>query len=204
MLTCLALTAAVSSCLSDDDKDNNYTDLTPAQRAAQIYEMSGLYTGYIYAINDTTMKTDSIPCEWRIIATDSSLVVNNFPVSIARYGISNVTAREILNSAGTQSLRAVLHPYNNTAFDKGYYTFTILPDNYKLSFVTEYEGKQHDVELNLTYQLNSISYAGIATVLYAVGEYYAQQMNAYILIKDVKIDDATYTTGSPTYIYGKK
>ena len=205
MLTCLALTASISSCLNDDnDNDIKYADLTPTQKAAQTNEMAGQYAGHIYVLNDTTMKRDSIPCQWRINASDSSLTVSTFPVSIASYGLKNEGARNIIKAAGTRPLRVILHPYSNTAFDQGYYTFTVVPDNYKFSFTTEYEEKAHNVEIEFAYQLFSSSYTGISSTLYAVGEYYKQEMNAYFLIKGIKIDDATYNTGTPTYIYGKK
>lgn len=205
MLTCLALTASISSCLNDDnDNDIKYADLTPTQKAAQIHEMAGQYTGHIYVLNDTTLKTDSIPCQWYINGSDSSLVVSDFPVSIASYGLRNEGARKMLKAASSRPLRVTLHPYSNTAFDQGYYTFTATPDNNKLSFVTEYEEKTHNVEIEFASQMFSSSYTGVSATLYAIGEYYKQEMNTYILIKGIKIDDATYTTGTPTYIYGKK
>ncbi len=203
MLICMGIMATITSCLGDDDNNNTQTVLTASQKSAQIYEMSGNYNGYVYFTNDSTLRTDSSSCVWRLAASDSALVIPNFPVAILANGVNDNVAKKCLLNGGTTTFKGVLHPYYNTNNSKSYYTYWMLVDNDKMEFTIENEGTSHNVTVNYVYQMvanNGINYS----TFYSVGDYLNGEMLVYILVKDVIFDNKTFTTGWASYIFGKK
>ena len=198
----IMLTGSFASCSIDNDDDestNNKKALTDLQRKEQVAAMTGNYDGHIYFTNDSTMKTDSISCNWQITAIDSTLRMSNFPVSVFAMGVRNTDARKILLNGGVTELRATMFPYVNDYIDKGYYTYWLEPVKYVLDFTTDYQGTSHTVKVNFTNQIYTYS-----AIYYGIGEYFERKMQSYILVKDVAVDGVTYTTGLTTYIYGVK
>ncbi len=203
LLACMGIVATFTSCLSDDDDDKDANILTPAQKSAQIFEMAGTYNGFVYTTSDKTMKPDSIACTWHVSATDSVLTIPNFPVAMLANGINDSIARKNLLKAVGVTFKGSLHPYYNNNHTKGYYTFWLLANDDKMEFTIEDEGESHNVKVGLAYQMYVNASLGNA-VVYSVGEYMSDQMLSYILVKDVAIDNKTFTTYWPLYIYGKK
>lgn len=100
---CVAAMAVATSCGNNDD-DNNYkvVTITAAEKAQQIAQLAGNYTGLAYADDDTT-SVDPVAIEWNV-AADSVLTVKNFPLSVMRYYLQkpanyDKTAREAYKAA---------------------------------------------------------------------------------------------------------
>ena len=201
LLACMGIMATFTSCLSDDD-DDEANILTPGQKSAQIFEMGGTYNGFVYTTDDN-LKPDSVACTWHVSASDSVLTIPNFPAKLFTNGINDSIAKKSLLKAEGLTFKASMHPYYNDNHSKGYYTFWLLVDDDKMEFTIEDEGESHNVKVNFAYQMYVNSYLGNALV-YSVGEYMSNQMLSYILIKDVIIDNKTFTTYWPLYFYGKK
>ena len=203
LLACMGIVATFTSCLSDDDDDKESNILTQAQKSAQVFEMAGSYNGFVYTTNDKTMKADSVSCAWQISASDSSLVIPNFPMAFLANGINDSIAKKSLLNGGNIPLHAMIHPYYNSNHTKGYYTFWTLVNDDKLEFTIDYEGTSHNVKVDFAYQMY-VNYALGNAIVYSVGDYMNNEMESYILIKDVVFDNNTYSTLWPLYIYGKR
>ena len=63
IMLCIVAGMSICSCLGSDDNNKVTTlqPLTQEEKLAQLREMAGFYNGWIYFINDTTSRTDSIP-----------------------------------------------------------------------------------------------------------------------------------------------
>lgn len=204
LLACLAILATITSCLDDKNDDSKPRTLTQTQIASQLFEMSGDYSGYVFFTNDSTMKVDSIPCAWHVSAPDSAIIIHNFPMPLLANGIRDTLARNTLLNGESVSLRALLRPYFNDNYEKGYYTYWMLPINDKLEFSVYRNDIKHDVKVDFTYQMQVNNLYSLASIFYSVGEYMNREMVSYILIKDVVFDNQTFTTGWATFIHGKK
>ncbi|MBP5386787.1 MAG: DUF4840 domain-containing protein [Prevotella sp.] len=208
LMLCMIVGLCATSCLSDDgnDNNNNYTPLTQEQKAAQMKAMSGLYSGWIYYINDTTNTKDSTSISWELTSNDSTLTIFRFPVKVLANGISRASdARKILMASETESVSAILHPYANTVNINGYYTFLFFPRDFKMEFTTEYEDKVYDVKVEFADEMSAYTTDWTSSsYYYAYGEYYENKMQGYLLIKSVKVGDNSFTTGWPTLIFGNK
>ena len=203
LLACMGIVATFTSCLDDDDDDKEANILTPGQKSAQIFEMAGTYNGFLYTTNDKTLKPDSIACTWYVSANDSVLTIPNFPVEAFANGINDSIAKKSLLEARGLTFKASMHPYYNNNHTKGYYTFWLLVNDDKMEFTVEDEEGSHNVKVGFAYQMYVNAYLGNA-IVYSIGEFMSNQMLSYILIKDVVIDNKTFTTYWPLYIYGKK
>lgn len=203
LLACLFFLAAFSSCLGDDDNDDNNNVLTSSQKSAQIYEMAGTYNGHLFTTNDSTMKLDSISCNWRITANDSAVIIPNFPVAVLANGISNMDVKKCLLEGGTTTLKATLHPFYNSDHTKGLYTFWMLVNDDNMAFTIEDNGNSHNVKVEFAYQMY-INYSLGNAFFYSTGKYMTNEILSYILVNKVDFDDKTFTTAWPSYIYGKK
>ena len=204
MLVCIAFMGAITSCLSDNDNEDNVYTLTPSQKAAQIFEMGGTFYGHLFFTNDSTLKLDSIPCVWNLSAKDSVLSIPNFPVELFANGIYDNNIKQSLLNGGTVPFNAVVHPYYNNNHTKGYYTFWTLVDDDKMQFTLNNDGTSHDVTVNFAYQMTVYHNWANGATFSSIGEYMDNEFLAYILVKDVIFDGKTCKTTWPSYIYGKK
>lgn len=205
-LLCAVIITSMSACLGNDDDNNSYQvkPLTPNEKAAQMIDMSGDYAGYLHFTNDTTSYNDSISIAWRISPFDSILTIHNFPVKVFANGITEPKTRSLLLSGEEFELRAMLHPYANNFKTEGYYTFSMLPIDLTASFNILEDETLHSCKVTFTSQMIAYSSYGMESVYYSTGEYYQKQFAAYLLVKDVTVDNSSFTTGRTFLLYGKK
>ena len=206
IMLCIVAGMSICSCLGSDDNNKVTTlqPLTQEEKLAQLREMAGFYNGWIYFINDTTSRTDSIPVSWTVTAPDSTITINNFPVQVLANGITDRGVRKVLFNSGTRELTGSIRPYVNEHNKENYYTFLLTPTNYSLAFTTEHEGAQHQVQVNFTYQLAAFTTDYYPVNYFANGEYIKSNFVGFLLVKEVKFDSATFTTGRANYIFGSK
>lgn len=203
-MLCLLAGLSLSACLGDDDNSNTQKDLTDAEKAAQLSAISGNYDGKVFFSNDTTMHIDSLDVTWRITAMDSMLTIHNFPVRILANGIVNNNARSILDTDLREMLRAYIIPYANNYGKEDYYTFWVIPKEGTFSFTVEKDNVEHQVKVVFAQSMTAQSSLQGYGQFYSVGEYLSKEMMSFFLIKDVIIDNVTYTPGLACYIRGEK
>lgn len=203
-MLCLLAGLSLTACLGDDDNSNAPKVLTDAEKAAQLSAISGDYEGQVFFSNDTIMRTDSLEVSWRITAMDSMLTIRNFPVRILANGIVNTEARSILNTDSREMLHAYIIPYANNYGTEGHYTFLIIPKEGTFSFTVEKDEVEHQVKVVFAQSMTAQSSLQGYGLFYSVGEYLSKEMMAFFLIKDVVIDNVTYTPGLACYIRGEK
>jgi len=206
IVLCMIAGLSISSCLSSsDDNQNTLQPLTQAQKEAQLREMAGIYNGFLYFTNDTTSHTDSIAVNWTITAPDSAIIIENFPTAVLANGISDQNLRKMLYEGGTRQLYGHIRPYVNEHNEDKYYTFLMTPNDYTMSFTTQQEGTDHQVKVEFAYQMTAYSPNSYYPInYYSNGEYNTGRFIGFLLVKDVKIDNSTFTTGRACYIYGRK
>lgn len=203
-MLCMAIGLSATSCLSDDDDKNNNGVLTKAQIEAQLQAMWGTYSGDVLFINDSTEQVDSLPINWQMVPYDSILVVNNFPLKLLAQGITSPEKRNVLMQDGYETLTATVYPYAINTTTEGLYAFWVIPRDYKMEFTTEYEGANHDVEVEFTDFMTAYSDPYTTTQFYANGMYLQGKMQWYALVKSVTVDRQKYTTGRAMLFSGKK
>ena len=204
LMLCMTIGLCATSCLSDDDDNNNTSVLTKAQKEAQLQAMWGTYSGDVFFINDTTNQVDSLPINWQMVPYDSMLVANNFPLKLLAQGITSSEKRNILMQDGYEPLTTIVYPYAISTTTEGLYAFWVIPRDYKMEFSTEYEGENHDVEVEFTDMMTAYSDAYTTSLFYANGMYLQSKMQWYVLVKSVSVDRQKYTTGRAMLITGKK
>ena len=59
MLSCFAGTTLMS-CIDNDDDNDTIPPITDAEIQARLLLMDGYYGGYLYFVNDSTQKVDSV------------------------------------------------------------------------------------------------------------------------------------------------
>ena len=210
MLTlCMAVMGfSMTSCLFDDDDNNNNNNtvqpLTPAQKTAMIAEMAGDYDGYIYFTNDSS-RTDSVKVRASVTAADSVFAIYDFPYRVLSQGITNTTMHELIDKAGESVFREVLRFYANSMGLDKLYTFWALPQSEdQLSHKFTIDGKEHDIRVTFSGQINTLNYYGITNIYYPCGEFYQKELLVYILVSEIRVDDMVWNLNRVFYYYGKK
>ena len=101
------LTASLTSCINDDDDNNqnadyHYLQLTETQQKDLMKKLEGNYENYLYFTNANTQKTDSAQVKWEVNASDSTVTCVNFPVNILRNYVKSDMVKEALDLVGQQ------------------------------------------------------------------------------------------------------
>lgn len=202
MLSTFASTT-LTSCLDNDDDNDTIPPITEAEKQARLLLMDGYYTGYLYFVNDSTQKIDSIATDWVVSARDTSVHIPNFPVKVLANGITNVDRHDLLaNSNVTFPLTSNIYFYNHNFENKEIYTFWNVPQNLKSSFsITDEQGKEHAVEIKFQEQLTTMNYLGYYSTDYAIGYYLKKQIQCYYIISDIIIDNNINTVNRVLFIY---
>lgn len=97
MVCLVALLTTFTACIGSDNEDNYvYIPLTQAEKAVQINNIAGSYTGKarLYQINGYG-KIDSADVSLTV-ATDSTLNISNFPLRLLTNGLTNETLKTAL------------------------------------------------------------------------------------------------------------
>ena len=207
MLLCAFAGLTLTSCLSDDDNDNTISPLTPQQKLAQLTDMAGPYSGKVFFVNDSTQLIDSISgTTWNVTANDSALVIDNLPLKVLAHGLPETELkRELLKSEATTQVFGNISPYVNENNSKQYYTFWVIPKDYKTSFKYQFGEMEHDFTVEFDYQLTAALSSYYSTMTYyATGEYYNSQFVTYILLKRLSCDGSNYQLNKVLIINGKR
>ena len=101
------LTASLTSCVNDDDDNNqnadyHYLQLTETQQKDLMKKLEGNYENYLYFTNANTQKTDSAQVKWEVNASDSTVTCVNFPVNILQNYVKSDLVKEALDIVGQQ------------------------------------------------------------------------------------------------------
>lgn len=202
-----ALCAAVSftSCLNDSNNESSWTPPSQAEKDMACIETSGMYEGRIYFQNESTSKKDSLSINYSV--TDSTVVINNFPVSFLSNYVRDINAKAIIAKAPTTSLRLKmgLNVSPTKSGTNNYYQFYFFPEykdmkySFRITEDTENEVKHHEAALQFqTYiYINGYPY-------YAAAAYLNKKMQANFCIKEIIIDGNTYAIDNVFGMAGKK
>lgn len=200
MMCVCALGITFTSCLGDDDDDNNVIKtLSKEEIATQRSAMRGNYEGYIHFINDTTYKEDSIRTSWSLV--DSTLRVR-VPIKLFCNGISSQNVRDLLlSSEETIDVSGYVYPYYSQYYDSpNTYIFTFLPIDGKSVFKVDKDGASHEVTATYATQLNIYNMGTYSSI----GQYDNGQMISFLLLYSVNVEGSHFTNNSPMYFIGKK
>jgi len=192
MLLPMLLVAALAfvSCNTNDDVEPYvYEYLTQAEKTQQINDMKGQYTGLCRFAPDNYFQvfTDSVEVSWTVDATDTTLVIENFPMKAFAKSIVNTQVQEALKNDSTHSLTTRLYlyrPWGSSGPLKNCY-FDVIPQGSKeLEVVVplDYGGEVKNTTFVFgTDYRNSIS---------SVGEYVAKETFLfYLILNQIKVEN---------------
>ena len=178
----LLTTTSLTSCLGDngDSPDTQVFNLTRAQRMQGLNAATGQYNGWIFFYNEATLAMEAFPVK-----------------QFANYTSDNM-AKDVLNNAGSQQLALDIHmPYvmRKTDWEAQFYQYIVVPKDKKLSFT--YKGKTCELSFIDQYlQTNQTTY-------YPVMQYYKGKNLFYLLVRELKVDGATYAINTAVVIRTK-
>ncbi len=206
---CLTAGLLFTSCLNNDDDNDKktITPLTPQQRLAQLADMQSIYSGKVFFTNDSTQLIDSISgIDWSVLAPDSTLTLRNLPMKVLAHGLPNTELKQqLLKSTDTQSITADVKPFVNESNSQNYYTFWVLPKEYKSHFTVNFGDTSHEIDIEYDYQMTvALSFYYASMTYYSTGEYYNRQMVAYFLVKSITCDGSKYYVNRVFFLKGEK
>ena len=175
---------AVSSCLSDDDNNQN-TGLSKAEIAQCFSVVGGDYIGNLRYYN-AEQKIDTVDIAWRI-PSDSILVIPQFPSAAVAGSISSAPLREALIEQPAQPLNCYIGFISMSPLE-----FLINPQT--LTYNLNYSGGDHKVQV--LFYLNNT---------YSFGTYDAttKQLGLQLIVGALYIDgqQSSYLTRNAPYIF---
>ena len=184
ILSLLALSllfVGFTSCGDDDDiirvdpndpgnnNDSTRTYLTPEERATQLREMQGVYSGWMYfRYNDYEREyKDSAKVGATITANDSLMVLRDMPLRIITNRIDKKYAAHLDSTAIIPPVEATVQiylPAGKTAFQANTFEhwFWFLPrgKNYQVTFPIDYDGQQRDMTITFGANYSTFSSNG--------------------------------------------
>jgi len=172
------IATAVSSCLSDnDDNNNNEYQISQAEYGVLLGQMSGQYNGKLYFYNDTIKqydRTDSVFVNEQVSGVgDSTVIVPAVPTRVLSRLIPNGrydNMRTALEEMEDQQITAKF--YLSQKSSGGGVYFIVYPRT--LNINVEYDGATHLVEY--------IFYGG------TVGQYYNNKISIPIYLYGIRVD----------------
>ena len=155
------LVVGFTSCNDDDDK-YEYQSLTKEERAAQLRDMVGNYTGTLYYnVNEYTNRADSANISATITAEDSTMTISNLPIKIIAKRLESDRASKLDTTAVMPTLEAnvsVYLPYGYLPEDsKLVHWFEFIPkgENMQTKFPVTYNGQDRVMTVGYTTRYNS-------------------------------------------------
>ena len=140
---CMVAVAAFSSCLFSDDDDDTDKSLTPTQVAQCFATIGGDYQGKLiyYAAGSAKVAEaiDTLDISWSI-ASDSTLVIHQFPAEAVANGITYAPLREALAEQPGKTLNCYIGFVSASPIE-----FLINP--WTLTYNVVYEGEEHKVQV---------------------------------------------------------
>lgn len=212
MLVCgLFASFALSSCLNDDD-NNNDNALTRSDSIAAMTSVQGDYSGQLFYYNSEkaqtrTSWTDSVDVRWNVESTAmtyGTLTLKNFPMSVLGDLISSGSAtsevKEVLAVANNQSITTWCVPYAmNTNNSSTVYGFSIYPKTEETSFFVNLNGNSHSIAVKYATSMYFMS-----SYWYPLAAQAGRAMQGYVIISQVTVDGNIYKIESPLFFYGSK
>lgn len=171
MICCLAA-VSLTSCNSEED----YTGLTPEQKAAAYNTVKGSYEGdLIYPSQNPSNKSDvadTLQVKWEI-NTDSTLVIRNFPMALLANNITNENLAKAIKAERARDLKC-------------YISFTqVTPVNFFINPVTP------SFSLNINGKNQLVQVAMLINNIYSFGVYDATKNSIQMQI----VEAAIYVNG---------
>lgn len=186
-LTALSFTAC-------NDNDSSYHSLTKEEKAQCFQTVKGDYKGHlVYATGETKngkTVTDTLDVTWSI-ATDSTLVINNFPSKVLAVYVTNSNLKKALEEAPTQKLTCRTG-YIQTS-PVGFLLNPVTP-----AFNLTYDGATHKVQV--PFYTNTTQSYGVWNATKKIMQLQIVEGGLYIDSKQ----SSDLKTGSSFYIYGEK
>lgn len=186
LLAVCLLFVGFTSCSDDDNDGYKYEALTKAQRAEQLRDMAGDYTGWVhYNKNDYTSKYDSAAVTATLTAEDSLLSISNLPVRIVTHQLAQDFKNKIDTTGTMPNLDAHLEvylPYGYVPEDSKLVHWFYYTPNYKnleTTFPVNYDGQLRN--MTVTYSTRYNNYA-------SSGAYTGGRLVAQIYINSVALD----------------
>ena len=201
--------AALVACNDDKDGDDYvFVPLTPAEKAAQINEMQGNYTGKLYYNINIYAATigDSTNISWTVNAADSTLLIQDFPMKAIAGSISSTEMQEAFLNGGTNPLKTQLYLYRPWGTEGPLQTayFNIIPkgdEDLAVKMPLTIGGEQKNVTLLFTTGMQTSAYSAY----YSVGQFYNKALVANLILKQVVVDGgSTYDIASLFILKGNK
>lgn len=182
----------LSSCLGDDDNDNDnqLVVFTQAGKVQALQQIAGTYTTSLSYKDGTTGSAT-----WRI-STDSTIVCSPFPMKVLVNALSSSypTQSEILSKAESQTLTGIVHPLYS------YGSTMVLTTEYApISFAVGEGTDAHTVSIKIADKLTINNTAAESCLYYA-----SQQIQATILFDKITIDGTDYNLNNGLMLTGKK
>ncbi|MGI6231971.1 MAG: hypothetical protein ACOYJF_03855 [Prevotella sp.] len=204
LLLCSFTVLSLSSCLDDDDDSSDYyTNLTSAQKVTLLYNSAGSYSGKIYyPADDNSTIADSVDTYLAmspsIASSDTCEAISmTFPLETLNKYVGNDST--VLQEAGSAQLTANAYIYTTQLKDyinQSFYSLYFKPD-----------------DLTVTSGDNTISISFVTdSQLSFIGNYYGpylyilnySEVEAYLLVKNITINNYTYDIERPFIIHVTK
>lgn len=184
---------SMTSCLKTDEEENdNYVELTAAQKSAQISAVQGGYTGKIYGYNPYLSTIDSLECT--MFANDTILTLN-VPKKILTSIATSTTNKLITEETSCVQSKHVLRPYYNENTSR--YSFSIYPtaDSFNFDVTLNEKPSNMTVYYSAYYQYSAYNY------LYPVSVFDTakKRFGGYIPIYGVSVEGGT--SSATTYLF---
>ena len=204
MILGLASVISLSSCLGDDNDNNQqtYRELTQLEKQIALSNAEGEYEGYFYFIN-TELKMDSLETVATISSIDSVMTVT-IPTAGLRPRLQFLGISEdklaIFDKSPSIKLKGVLHPYYNQYMNAGDYTFSYTYVNKTVDETFTVDDADHTIEYKFPdyIRLDNYSYYN------CLAEYYNKYFRCNILFDTITLDGMTYTINTCMNFEGKK
>lgn len=201
LLCTICAAATLTSCLNDDSEENTYTPPTQAEKTAATIAVTGSYSGMLHYYKQNTAKYDSVAVHW--IIADSVLTIRDFPCSVLANFVTDAKIKSVLENSQTTQFKAKLSLYRVTATGTSatslpYYQFSMLPTEY-INFNSVYEDTPYTGTVNYA---DYIYFSG--QYLQPIAAFYNKQFQGNICLKDITVNNYSYSISTPLGLYGKK
>jgi hypothetical protein len=207
LLLCSITVFSLSSCLDDgDDNNDNYVNLSSAQRVSLLYNSAGSYTGKMYyPKNSNTVAADSLDFQMTLTPkiTSEGDTCHSVGISLPLAAFKNYvsgTDSTIVKEAGTAEVTAVATPYSvqySNFVNQNLYLCLFIPTD-----VTVTQGN-NTIAIHFETQ-NQLSFAGNYYAPYLYLNTSSKETEGYLLVKNVTINKTTYDIERPFILHGKK
>lgn len=189
LLMCVMASFALTSCLDDDDDD--YKELTAAEKAQAYSTIRGTYQGKLVCrwmrSGASEVQEDSTDISW-YFESDSTFIVSNVPVSYLSKCVTDNVIKTALEEQGTVDLKC-----HYDFFQLSPIAFLINPET--VSFDLSYNGAVHKVSL-----VFMVNYG------YSTGYYDANYLKLYsqFFVGALYEDNNLMQSFSPSILLGLK